>query len=549
MLRKISLILIVFLLASPVQAYNRTITEPSTNSALSSSVMRNQLQILENEITSFFTIYDTNFGQSVFSSTTPFWAKNGLFASSTSYFDTVNGTTGSFGTLSITGTGTTTLSGNLYLNQLQTQGIALFGGGISATTTASSTIRNLTIVNATSTNATTTTISATTASTTNLVISGTGYTTTNCLQVGTDGAVTGTGSSCSGGSGTVNQGSTGALAYYPSLGTAVSPTSTLPLWVGAIRATSTTEKSSFAFNLGIGSTSPYAGLSVVGTGSALPATSNGAQSAGLISRFTNTNTSVLDFGMASPAMTGAWIFSGDATNLSLSYPISIITDRLGIGTTTPFFTTEIASTSPYLTITDTNAPQGGLKWYVANNDGDFSIGTTSALVWNVNSFPTTFSTSSIFSIGNVKSSLSRMFGLGTTSPTYGLTVVGTTNPQITSGGGSIVNTEIDVVGTTTNQVLYFASSTSQRLRMGNGAMNITFEAPLAGATLKLMMCNPTILTAGTLTFTNVIWTGGSAPSQTQTTQKCDLYTFYTGYGTSTVSTGRPYVFGASITNF
>jgi hypothetical protein len=62
----------------------------------------------------------------------------------------------------------------------------------------------------------------------------------NCMQVDSSGYISNTGAACgtSGGSGTVNSGSTGQLAYYTGNGTAVSGLSTVPVSAGGTGATS-----------------------------------------------------------------------------------------------------------------------------------------------------------------------------------------------------------------------------------------------------------------------------------------------------------------------
>ncbi len=88
----------------------------------------------------------------------------------------------------------------------------------------------------------------------------------------TAGCITYQGGACMGGgggsgSGTVNSGPAGYLAYYNSTGTAVSPTSTNPLYVDAIVASSSSKVSYVANKFGVGTTSPSNGstLGVIGT--------------------------------------------------------------------------------------------------------------------------------------------------------------------------------------------------------------------------------------------------------------------------------------------
>ena len=92
------------------------------------------------------------------------------------------------------------------------------------------------------------------------------------------------------------------------------------------------------------------------------------------------------------------------------------TGLVGIGTTTPQWLTQIASSSasvtfrPQLTLTDMGAGANAKHWNITSASGNFSIGTSS---------DTTFATSTYFTItngGNV--------GIGTTSPWRTLSVTG-----------------------------------------------------------------------------------------------------------------------------
>lgn len=91
-------------------------------------------------------------------------------------------------------------------------------------------------------------------------------TSAGCAAVTSGGEVVSTGTACGsgGGSGTVNSGLAGQLGFYNTSGTAISGTSTAPLYVGAIVATSSAINSSVAGSLGIGVTSPATKLEVNG---------------------------------------------------------------------------------------------------------------------------------------------------------------------------------------------------------------------------------------------------------------------------------------------
>ncbi len=131
--------LAVVFVATPVFAYQRTIVNPATNSSLSSATMRAELQALENEITSHWTI------------------GNGTFSTTSA------GTVGNF-----TITGTCTGCGGFGYPFVgdATSTLINFSTGLKS---ASTTLTGLfAFGNATGTNATTTNFFATTASSTNL---------------------------------------------------------------------------------------------------------------------------------------------------------------------------------------------------------------------------------------------------------------------------------------------------------------------------------------------------------------------------------------------
>jgi hypothetical protein len=88
-------------------------------------------------------------------------------------------------------------------------------------------------------------------------------------------------------------------------------------------------------NVGIGSTSPTATLTVVGGASSYPATSGTTQT-GYFTRFQNNGTGLtLDIG--GNAGNGNWIQSTNSTNLSVNYALLLNPNggNVGIGTTTP----------------------------------------------------------------------------------------------------------------------------------------------------------------------------------------------------------------------
>jgi hypothetical protein len=89
---------------------------------------------------------------------------------------------------------------------------------------------------------------------------------------------------------------------------------------------------------------------------------------------------------------------------------------VGLGTTTPNWALQIASTTPAFAITDTNAAVNSKHWLISNNDGKFNIGTSSDSL---------ISTSTYFTING-----SGYVGIGTSTPWGSLSV----NPNNLAAG-------------------------------------------------------------------------------------------------------------------
>lgn len=86
---------------------------------------------------------------------------------------------------------------------------------------------------------------------------------------------------------------------------------------------------------------------------------------------------------------------------------------------------------------------------------------------------------------------------------------------------------------------------TQNIRLGSAAMTISFSNFTDGATLKVLTCNPPTGTAGAVTWgTQVLWSGGTVPTQTTTAQKCDVWSFIATQATSTLK-----IFGTHSPNF
>lgn len=292
-------------------------------------------------------------------------------------------------------------------------------------------------------------------------------------------------------------------------------------------------------NVGVGTTSPYAKLSVVGeiVGAYFTATTTATStfSGGIQTNLLNITSAIatstfangiqisagcyrdqsgvcISAGAGSSAVGGTGAiqfangsaFAGDATNLYWNDTL----DALGIGTSTPQWPLQIASsTRPQLALSD---GIGLNHWTMRNAGGLFFLATSS---------PSTYATSSLsaFAIdanGQISVQLS-----GTASTTLHL------------GRGSVLVPEYQPA-TSTSITIDFASSSQQLVRIGGSAITISFTNVIPGQKLLLLTCNPGT-TAGAVTFSGAMFSGGIQPGNTTAANKCDSWSFFGTAGTST----------------
>ncbi len=108
---------------------------------------------------------------------------------------------------------------------------------------------------------------------------------------------------------------------------------------------------------------------------------------------------------------GGLIFGSlPATSTSL---VTNPSGTIGIGTTTPNWTLQVASATPYFAITDNDAPTNAKHWLLSNIGGVFNIGTSSDALNATSSYLT------------VRGDTGGQVGIGTTSPWRTLSVTGT----------------------------------------------------------------------------------------------------------------------------
>lgn len=112
-------------------------------------------------------------------------------------------------------------------------------------------------------------------------------------------------------------------------------------------------------------------------------------------------------------------------------------------------------------------------------------------------------------------------GVGSSTPVAGISVV----------SKSILASEV-VLATSTSMTLDFLAGNKQKMVMGGANISIAFTNLVVGSQLTLSIFNNTS-TSGTVTFTGVLWPGGTAPVHTTTAGAWDAYTFMVSSGTST----------------
>ncbi|MDE2071681.1 MAG: hypothetical protein KGI70_03055 [Patescibacteria group bacterium] len=110
-------------------------------------------------------------------------------------------------------------------------------------------------------------------------------------------------------------------------------------------------------------------------------------------------------------------------------------------------------------------------------------------------------------------------------------------------GGAVVVAENNLA-TSTSMTVNWNAGNQQLVRIGTSATTISFANYTDGEILRLLVCNPGAA-AGAITWgTQVLWTGGTAPTQTTTANKCDVYTFVASQATTTLK-----ILGAAVSNF
>lgn len=293
-----------------------------------------------------------------------------------------------------------------------------------------------------------------------------------------------------------------------------------------------------ADNVGIGTVSPSStnsgldissgGLSlIVGADNAASTRTNSTDKLGRIGAYHHTNSEEpsaiivssntstannLNFGGSTGLMNAATAiqFFTAANNTTLTGTSRMIIDssgNVGIGTASPQSLLDLSANDPTLQFTDTGGSPTR-TYSLRSADGNFIVRDVTG-----GSDRITLSSS-----GNV--------GIGTTTPQAALSVI--------AGKSALVGE--NRLATTTTMTIDWTAGNQQLIQKGTSNITLSFSNVNDGGRLTLVGCNPGSGTAGTFTWpASVYWPGGTAPTQTTTSNKCDIYTFLATKATSTTA--------------
>ncbi|MGE5540691.1 MAG: hypothetical protein ACM3TU_00170 [Bacillota bacterium] len=123
--------------------------------------------------------------------------------------------------------------------------------------------------------------------------------------------------------------------------------------------------------------------------------------------------------------------------------------------------------------------------------------------------------------------------------------IGTSTPwsKFSLATGAVTVAE-QTLATSTSMTIDWRNGNQQLIRIGTAGTTISFSGYTAGERLMLTICNPNA-TAGAISWgTAILWSGGAAPAQTTTANKCDIWSFVATNATSTIK-----ILGAQTPNF
>lgn len=228
---------------------------------------------------------------------------------------------------------------------------------------------------------------------------------------------------------------------------------------------------------------------------------------------------------ASSQLTNGILYN-NGTSLTTASTLVYNGTNVGIGTSTPNWLLDVVGTRPSIDLSDNSAGTNLKHWLFSSMGGNLYIGTTTDVY--ATSSPSVLS---FLNSGNL--------GIGSSSPVESLVV-----------NGGILGNE-NKPATTTSMTLDFSKWNQQDIQLGTSATTLTLTGLLAGQAERVVVCNPGSA-ASTVTWATtpsgvLLWPGGTAPTQTTTANKCDVYTFTVTQATST--TGVVRVLGGYVQNF
>lgn len=116
-----------------------------------------------------------------------------------------------------------------------------------------------------------------------------------------------------------------------------------------------------------------------------------------------------------------------------------------------------------------------------------------------------------------------------------LTASSTIQGTTTISAGYSISTQENIIATSSNTTIDWGKGNYQTVRIGSAAVTLTFSNPVSlGQPMTLEVCNPNS-TSGAITWAGGLfsWPGGIQPGQTTIANQCDIWTFRYSSGTST----------------